>query len=405
MINTIPLQKIERGESRKRVDLVRQNTILCKKSVNKFEQTLNDKLFSRSKQKVQWEELYYHIKTFGILASETQIWNLFLDEDRKVNDNTFSPKDITRHRIQWLFNMSNSYKTWREKPKVFWKINLFRSMFTHKFLIGNGCNFLITLLIFVMTLLLLTVAVFPVGEGIVDTFMICQIVMSIYAAGCLWYFFTLLGELWYPFTYGGFLVNFVFMITSGTFCYFFGLVITPSYYEERNCFRCPACSETTDKLCFEYSKFSASIAKSLSESNTCSCALEERLRIHEPIIPLREADNYCGGDDCSCEAILARSTENWSESQEYYTCVYYSHAGTPNFFLFAGLIIVFMVIDFFVSSFCCIYVLIMTFGCGKLCCRGCICCGIVWGDEQDEAEQSYENIIDERERRINGTRI
>merc|ERR1719233_667623 len=195
------MQDMKKEISTNRAQLIRKNTVLCKRSVDIFEEKLKDKLFPNGKKYVQWKDLYYIITTFRIITSETAVWNLFLDDQRKAirnvdkNDSLlFSKKDITRHRVQWLFNMSESYKTWRKKPKVYWKMNLVRAMFTGKFLMGNGCNFFVTLLIFVTTLLLLTVAVFPVGEGLVDTFLICQIGTCIYAAGCLWYFLTLLGE-------------------------------------------------------------------------------------------------------------------------------------------------------------------------------------------------------------------
>jgi len=375
-----------------RAQLIRQSTVFGIQSLDRFETKLKDKLFPDNKRLVRFKIMYSIIRTFGILVSEDEIWNMFLDEERKarckykkVDSLTFSEKDITRPRVQWLFNMSESYKTWKKKPKVFWKMDLVQAMFTRKFLKGNGFHFLITLLILINTLLFLTVSMFPVGEGILDTFVMCQIILSIYGAGCLWYFLTLLGEWWYPFTYGGLVVNFIFMMTSATCCFFFVLVMTPAYYKDNGCYKCPACSETDDKLCFEYSKFSRSVNKAWAEVNTCFCALEERLRPNEPLIPYGKADTYCGGHDCSCEAILDNSFENWSLSQEYYTCIYYSEAGSPLFFFFSGLIFILMVIDFFASFFCCFYLIVMSFGCGKDCCLEFVCCGIYFKEEQEEA--------------------
>jgi len=110
-----------------------------------------------------------------------------------------------------------------------------------------------------MTILLVTVAVFPMGEGIFDTFLLCKVAMGIYGFGILWYFCSLLGENWYPYTYGGLIVNVMFMLFSASFCVLFAHALTPEYYDDHSCFKCPSCTETNDKLCFEHSKFTTVI--------------------------------------------------------------------------------------------------------------------------------------------------
>merc|ERR1712060_523276 len=99
-----------------------------------------------------------------------------------------------------------------------------------------------SLIILILTILLMTVAVFPMGDGIFDNFELCKVVVSIYTIGFLWYSCSLLGESWYPRTWGGLAINLIFMVISLTFCVIFCCVGTPSYYETQGCFRCPACS-------------------------------------------------------------------------------------------------------------------------------------------------------------------
>merc|ERR1719397_226361 len=108
--------------------------------------------------------------------------------------------------------------------------------------------------------------------------------MGIYGFGILWYFCSLLGENWYPYTYGGLIINVMFMLFSFSFCVLFAHALTPQYYDDHSCFKCPSCTETNDKLCFEHSKFTTIINHDWAEANTCSCALKEKLRTNEPII-------------------------------------------------------------------------------------------------------------------------
>jgi hypothetical protein len=385
------------NSDRKVTEFIRQNTIV---SMKIFRDKLMTKLFGRGDQRISWKHLYYTIKGFGILASKTIIWNLFLDAGRKARteaedenpswakeSETFERKDFTAERVNFLFHMTESYKNWKRKPVPRWKTDLLWAMFTGKFLKGNGCNFLSTLLIFIMTILLVTVAVFPMGTGIFDTFLLCKVIMGMYAMGTLWYFCSLLGEYWYPYTYGGLIVNFIFLVSSSTFCVLLFHVITPGYYEDNGCFKCPSCTETADKLCYEFSNI-VSVNYEWSEANTCSCALEETLRINEPLIPYGMASEYCGGDNCTCDAILSNSHENWGPEQEYYKCLYFSQTGTPLFFFFGGMIIFFMVINVLASLFCCIYLIMMCIGCGKGAFRFCVCLGINFEKEQHEAQKS-----------------
>jgi len=215
-------------------------------------------------------------------------------------------------------------------------------MFTRKLAKINGCNCMMSLLILVITILLMTVSVFPMGEGIFDTFKFCQVVVAIYTISFFWYSVSLLGESWYPKTWGGLAINITFMVICLTFCVLFCYVVSPSYYETNGCFKCPACSETEDKLCFEHSRFTEGVGIA-SRVDTCFCALYEASRSNEPIIPYGEAETYCGegGDDCSCDAILLESPEHWDiseEPQEYFKCVYYSPKGTMLFYGFGYLI-------------------------------------------------------------------
>lgn len=388
-------------------EFIRMNTITCKNSLCNFKRQLISDLFQGGAKEIEWKTLYYTIKKFGILASKTLIWNVFLDSERKAKANAekgdkslkkdsemFKEDDLTDDRVTFLFHMTESYKQWKSKPVARWKADLVWAMFTNKFLKGNGCNFFNILIIFIMIILLVTVAVFPMGEGIFDTFLLCKIAMGIYGFGILWYFCSLLGENWYPYTYGGLTVNVLFMMSSASFCVLFAHALSPGYYDNHNCFKCPSCTETTDKLCFEFSKFTTSINHDYAEANTCSCAIMENLRINEPIIPYGQAAEYCGGEDCSCDAILSKSTENWDSSQDYFPCVYFSPTGTPLFFLFGSFVTVFMGINFFVSFFCVLYLVLMCMGCGKGNLKDCVCCFIDFADEQEEAKQSAEYFKD-----------
>jgi len=239
-----------------------------------------------------------------------------------------------------------------------------------------------------MAILLSTMAVFPIGEGIFDTVVLCRIVIITYTIAVFWYLFSLLGERWYPSTYGGLGINSIFMVASFMYCVlFFHYVSNPHYYDNRGCFECPVCTRTEDKLCYEYNRFYESINNEFAEANTCSCALVERLRINEPIIPYGESAKYCGGtdgDDCTCTGILEASDENWSDSQEFYTCVYYSQAGTT-FFFFGTLNGVLMLIDFILSLTAFIYWLLLWLGCGSGPFSNCVCCGIDFDLEQARA--------------------
>jgi len=384
---------------RKITDFLRQNTVV---SMNIFSDKLMNKLFGKSDQRVSFKHMYYTIQGFGVLLSKTVIWNLFLDAERKArteaedvnpswpkDSETFERKDFTNARVNFLFHMTESYKNWQRKPVPRWKTDLVWAMFTGKFLKGNGCNFLSTLLILIMTILLVTVSAFPMGTGIFDTYLLCKVIMGMYAMGTLWYFCSLLSEYWYPYTYGGLVVNLIFLVSSSTFCVILSHVITPGYYDDMGCFQCPSCTETTDKLCYEFRNV-VSVNYDWTEANTCSCALEERLRRTEPLIPYGKASEYCGGEDCSCHGILANSA-NWNLSdstQEYYKCLYFSRTGTPLFFFFGVLIIIFMVINILASLFCCIYLIMMCAGCGKGAFQYFVCCGINFEKEQEEAKDS-----------------
>jgi len=372
-------------------DFKRLNT---EQSCNSFREKLMGKLFKDGREKVHWKYLYYTIKCFGIYASKTTIWNLFLDIDRKVRTEAedldpkleklseiFFPRDVTQERANFLFHMTESYKHWKTKRVRRWHTDMLEDMITRKFLQGKGCNFFCTKLIAIFTILLTTMAVFPIGEGIFNTKILCRVVLVTYSIAWLWYLFSILGERWYPSTYGGLAINSFFMLASFVFCVlFFHYVANPGYYDGRGCFKCPVCTETTDKLCYEYSRFYESINGEFAEANTCSCALVERLRINEPIIPYGESEKYCGGDDCTCDAILG-SIENWSGS---YTCVYFAPAGTT-FFMFGTITGILLLMDFILSLTAFIYWIMMWLGCGRGQFRGCVCCGIDFDLEQQRA--------------------
>jgi len=386
--------------SGKMMNFMRENTEVCEASCSNFKTQLLDKLFKDGKEPVEWKVLYYTIKSFGIYASKTTIWNLFLDTKRKVRTEAedldpdlaklsemFEREDITDKRANFLFYMTESYHSWKTKRVRRWNKDMMEAMFTRKFLQGKGFNFFCSGLITIIAILLLTMSVFPMGEGIFDTTILGKIVIGTYSIGCVWYLFSLLGERWYPSTYGGLALNSIFMIASFIFSVlFFHYVSNHAYYENRGCFECPVCTETDDKLCYEYSRFYESINFEFAEANTCSCALVERLRINEPIIPYGESAAYCGGnegDDCSCDAILAASPDNWSDS--YYTCVYFSQKGTM-FFFFGTLVGILLMIDFLLSLTAFMYWLMMWLGCGRGPFKGCVCCGINFDLEQTRAE-------------------
>lgn len=379
-------------------DFMRLNTEQCLTSCNLFKKDLMAKLFNDDRKRVSWKYMYYTIKSFGIYATKTTIWNLFLDPKRKVltqleDDNpkldklseTFVAGDVTDDRANFLFHMTESYNIWKKRRVRRWNKDMLEEMFTQKFLQGKGFNFVCAGLIAIISILLTNIAIFPIGEGIFDTVVLCRIVLITYSIGWVWYLFSLLGERWYPSTYGGLALNSIFMVASFIFCVlFFHYVSNPTYYDDRGCFKCPLCTETTDKLCYEYNRFYSSINNEFAEANTCSCALVERLRINEPIIPYGKQDTYCGGDDCSCDAILDLSDENWSNSQEYYNCVYFSYGGTM-FFYFGTLAGIFMLIDFILSFTSFLYWLMMWLGCGRGPFSNCICCGIDFDLEQRRA--------------------
>lgn len=386
------------------VNFIRMNTKTCENSLCSFKGKLLEELFQGEDKEITWKWLYYTINKFGILASKTIIWNMFLDPERKAQAKAeklgksskkdsvkFKEDDLTDERVTFLFHMTESYKQWKSKPVARWKTDLVWAMFTGKFLKGNGCNFFNIMIIFIMNILLVTVAVFPMGEGIFDMFLLCKIAMGIYGFGILWYFCSLLGENWYPYTYGGLTVNVMFMLSSASFCVLFAHALTPGYYDNHSCFKCPSCTETTDKLCFEYSRFTTSINRDYAEANTCSCAIKEKLRINEPIIPYGEAAKYCGGDDCSCDAILSKSPENWNSSQDFFPCVYFSPTGTPLFFFFGGFVTFFMGINFFVSVFLVSYQVLMCMGFGQGKLKNCVCCFINFAKEHEEAEDKKSN--------------
>jgi len=322
--------------------------------LHEFKDELEKKLFpDPSVQDVSWKTLYHAVTDCKILASKTTIWNLFLDVRRKELTETddgkaaalkFKRNHMTTERMQFLCNMKESRQVLETKLVPRWTGDIIKPIFTRKLGQVNGGNCMMSLIILILTILLMTAAVFPMGDGIFDTFELCKVVVSIYAIGFLWYSCSLFGESWYPKTWGGLAINVIFMVISLTFCVLFCYVVTPSYYETNGCFRCPACSETEDKLCFEYNKFSESISSHWARVNTCFCALDEEMRSNEPIIPYGKAERYCGedGDDCSCDAILRESPENWDasgEPQEYFKCVYYSPVGAPLYFWFGYLII------------------------------------------------------------------
>lgn len=400
-MSTRPRKLTNLSDKEVSTEFLRQNTQNCITSIQRFKGKLLKKLFNSevsedsSEKKVNWPHVYKTIKTFGIHASETMIWNVLLTPERaawikaeeehsvegKVSE-MFRKDDFTDDVTRFLFHMTESYKRWK-KPVTTWKKDLYWAALTQKFLMGNGCNFLITMFIVIMTILLLTLAAFPIGEGIFDTSLLSKVLVGLYGFGCFWYFGSLLGENWYPWTYGGLVVNLFFFIASFVFLVLFAHLLTPGYYEKSGCFECPSCSQTEDKLCFTYNHIE-NVNHVYSEANTCSCALKEELRISEPLIPYGESEKYCGGDDCSCATILSNSQENWILDQEYYSCVYFSPKGLPLFFFFGSLIIVLLAINTLVTLFSCVYLIMMCLGCGRGD-KNCICCGINFSKEQEEA--------------------
>jgi len=326
---------------RRVTEFLRQNTVV---SMRIFKDKLMKKLFVKGDEKIPFEHMYKIINGFGILASKTIIWNLFLSAGRKArtelededpslakDSETFQRIDFTEERVNFLFHMTESYKNWKRKPEYRWKTDLLYAMFTGKFLKGNGCNFLSTLFVLIMTILLSNVSSFPMGTGIFDTNLICNVIMVMYALGSFYYFCSLLGEYWYPYTYGGLVVNLIFLVSSTTFCVLMSHVVTPGYYDGHGCFECPSCTETTDKLCYEFRNV-VSVNYGWAKVNTCSCALTESLRMTEPLIPSGKRSEYCGGNNCTCGAILKNSPESWNPTQEFYECLYFSQTGTPLFF-------------------------------------------------------------------------
>jgi len=362
----------------------------------KFKSALEEKLFPGNTSKIDWKTLYYKIEDCGIIASKTTIWNLFLDENRKEalrqrkKSDEFGKTDLTRERVQFLWNMSESYKTWKTKRVPRWKFDLIRGMFTTKFRSLNWCNCMMSLIILILTILLMALKFFPMGTGIFDVSELCAIAISVYVSGLLWYFFSLLGEDWYPRTWGGLAMNVIFMGVSGILCVVFSHILIPAYYEGRGCYECPSCSETEDKLCYEFNRFHGSINNLISEVNTCSCALNERLRGNEPIIPYGRAEDYCAeeGDDCSCEGILRESTEHWKAANESVNCVYYSPTGAPLFFGFGSAIILGTAVVCTVSFLYFIYLFLMCVGCGRGKLEKCVCCGIDYQKDQEEVEMN-----------------
>jgi len=377
-----------------------QNTELCTNSFRLFKEKLLESLFHTevpgdSPEKIKWSHVYKTYQKFGIRASETTIWNVLLTPERIVqiqaekkqsigekSSKMFEKEDFTEDVLRFLFQMTKSNKR-RRKPVTTWKRDLCWAALTQKFIVGNACSFLNTLLILIVAIILITEGAFPIGEGIFDSSQLCKVVVGLYAFGCFWYFLSLLGEIWYPYIYGGLVVNLFFSIASSTFLVLFAHLVTPGYYEEHGCFECPTCTETGDALCFTYYSHIVSINHAYSEVNTCSCALKEELRISEPIIPYGKSEEYCGGDDCSCAIILSNSQENWIMDQEYYSCLYFSPKGQPLFVLF-GYIKVLMTINIVVSLFSCLYLIMMCLGCGKKKKNICNCCGINFSDEQEE---------------------
>jgi len=347
-----------------------------------FRTHLIKQLYAGGRLQITWEELYRTIKGYKIHASKTIIWNLFLDDQRlaktifEENNRgetresvSFVKEDVTFERASFLYNMERSSRKC-EKRVHGWKYKYVQKMITDKVLQVSGCNCIMSTIIVIFSVLLFYAAIFPMGEGIFDTSELSKAVIGFYAFGIVWYFITLLGEKWYPKTYVGLFVDIIFMAVSLTCCVLFSYVLTPAYYKSSGCFECPACPDTDDKLCFEYSKFHEGIIHHYAEANTCFCALDERLRRNEPIIPYGETEDYCGGDDCTCETILSNSPENWNVSQEYFNCVYYSPSGTPLFFFFGGFVIlatsivVIVSICSYIQSFLCFLFLISW----KCCC-------------------------------------
>jgi len=334
--------------------------------LNKFKVEFEEKLFGKENEDVSWKSLYHAVTDCKILASKTTIWNLFLDMNRKELTETdhgkskalkFKRHHLTPERMQFLCNMKESRKTLDTKRVPRWTGDIIKPIITRKLARINGCNCIMSLIILLLTILLMFVSIFPMGDDIFDTFELCKVVVSIYTIGFFWYSWTLLGETWYPKTWGGLAINVTFMLISLIFCVLFCYAVTPSYYETNGCFRCPACSETEDKLCFEYNQFSESVSSHWARVNTCFCALDEASRSNEPIIPYGKAEKYCGedGDDCSCDAILSASPENWEVGSEYFKCVYYSPKGTPLFFGFGYLIIFGTALVCFASLLCFIF--------------------------------------------------
>merc|ERR1719410_2380629 len=103
----------------------------------------------------------------------------------------------------------------------------------------------------------------------------------------------------------------------------------------------------------------------------CSCALVDRLRISEPIVPFGKQDIYCGSQDCSCDNILAQSPDFNSATGKYH-CLYYSPFGS----WFTGLGFVVAVCCFFDAIFgfwSFIHWFLLWLGCGSRM-RECVCC-------------------------------
>jgi len=110
---------------------------------------------------------------------------------------------LKKLRLKILFNMMESPKTWKknhENHVPMWKNDLLKGTFTNKFCIGNVCNFPIVCMIFMMAILLLNFAMFPSGEGIVDTALLCKVAMGFYGFGILWYICCILIDNWYLYT-------------------------------------------------------------------------------------------------------------------------------------------------------------------------------------------------------------
>jgi len=110
-------------------NFIRMSTVTCENSMCAFKRKLMEELFQGEDKEITWKYLYNTIKNFGIMASKTIIWNMFLDPERKAqaqaedlgkslknHSDMFKEDDLTDERVTFLFHMTESYKQWQSKP-------------------------------------------------------------------------------------------------------------------------------------------------------------------------------------------------------------------------------------------------------------------------------------------------